>query len=416
MMQLLQRAFDEICFLAGRLVVAYARVWFALFWQPYSYTYMSRWRSAMHWDGKLVHEGIRLTRQVRYSSQYAAETLDIVQPAEATSPRPSLTSPKELVPIVYVHGGAFLAASSELMLSGISFLGRAGHTVYSLDYPLAPQHRYPTALVSVLRGLAFVRQAYGVERCAIMGDSAGGNLVTMAAAMMSNPKLLRQLQESTGEPLLEMKFPVLEQLLCLYGILDTESSLQEAPWLVDIALRFIYDSYAPRGEAKTTPFCICDLADDIDHYPPTLLVAGEKDPIFRSSTRARDVLHARGVDVTYRAYPSTHAFLGFPRTWPLPRQYQQSSVDAMHAILAYLRGEPMSDTPAPIIAAPMLDRFLGMWEVALLMGLAPLPILFVSGPLFILSCFLFVAILGLVGPIGGILIFYFKHRKLPEHW
>merc|ERR1712010_268558 len=93
--------FDWVCFFCGRWVVRYIRLWFALFWQPYHYLYMTRARSGMHWDGKMYGEGIQITRHVRYSSKHALETLDIIQPS---------TPPSEpRTPIVYIHGGAFIA-------------------------------------------------------------------------------------------------------------------------------------------------------------------------------------------------------------------------------------------------------------------------------------------------------------------
>ena len=274
------RTFDEVCFFAGRMVLRYARAWLAIFWTPYHYVFMSGLRSPQHWDGHRSQAGITLTRHVRYSAAHRDETLDVIRPAAQPGPTPPPSAP---TPIVYVHGGAFVAASSELMLHGTCFLGRAGFTVFSLDYPLSPEHRHPVALVSVLRGLAFIRAAYGVERCLLFGDSAGGNLVSMAAAMLSNRGLLEELARRTGEPLLEFKYPAVERVALLYGFLDSEAPLEGASWVVSLGFRFVLDCYAPRGVDSDMPYTFLALRDGIATFPPTLLLAGEADPIFPST-------------------------------------------------------------------------------------------------------------------------------------
>ena len=269
------RTFDEVCFFAGRMVLRYARAWLAIFWTPYHYVFMSGLRSPQHWDGHRSQAGITLTRHVRYSTAHRDETLDVIRPAAQPGPTPPPSAP---TPIVYVHGGAFVAASSELMLHGTCFLGRAGFTVFSLDYPLSPEHRHPVALVSVLRGLAFIRAAYGVERCLLFGDSAGGNLVSMAAAMLSNRGLLEELARRTGEPLLEFKYPAVERVALLYGFLDSEAPLEGASWVVSLGFRFVLDCYAPRGVDSDMPLHVPGVARRHRHLPAHAPAGGRGGP------------------------------------------------------------------------------------------------------------------------------------------
>lgn len=49
--------------------------------------------------------------------------------------------------------------------------------VFSLDYPLAPEHRFPLALEDVVRALEWLRARIPPnEKIAVAGDSAGGGL------------------------------------------------------------------------------------------------------------------------------------------------------------------------------------------------------------------------------------------------
>ena len=77
-------------------------------------------------------------------------------------------------PIVYAHGGGFICASSELLTHSLTPLVRAGAPVYSIDYPLAPEHPFPAAVVSILRTIAWVKRRTGCASLTLLGDSAGG--------------------------------------------------------------------------------------------------------------------------------------------------------------------------------------------------------------------------------------------------
>ena len=59
-------------------------------------------------------------------------------------------------------------------------------TVCSINYPLAPEHPFPQALIAVLRAVSWMAKEEGVETLHILGDSAGGNLATMASSLLCN--------------------------------------------------------------------------------------------------------------------------------------------------------------------------------------------------------------------------------------
>lgn len=51
----------------------------------------------------------------------------------------------------YIHGGGFVAANSAVMLHSVTAFSRSPcrSPVYSMDYPLSPEHPYPCPLLSV---------------------------------------------------------------------------------------------------------------------------------------------------------------------------------------------------------------------------------------------------------------------------
>lgn len=81
--------------------------------------------------------------------------------------------------VYLIHGGAFIAGLSSMYYKmGITLIESLGCDVYYIDYRLAPQHVYPCALEDAKTGWAHLQSlGYRPEKIALLGDSAGGNLV-----------------------------------------------------------------------------------------------------------------------------------------------------------------------------------------------------------------------------------------------
>lgn len=82
--------------------------------------------------------------------------------------------------ILYVHGGGYVSCSPTTYRPLTAALARhARRRVFSPDYRLAPEHRYPAALEDVLAAYNWLRTDLNIPPGAISfaGDSAGGGLV-----------------------------------------------------------------------------------------------------------------------------------------------------------------------------------------------------------------------------------------------
>ncbi len=122
------------------------------------------------------------------------EKLDIITPASGIPER---------VPVVFIHGGGRISGSKgrfyNLPLLG---LADAGHRVFSLNYPLAPELPHPFALRSLLRALVTLKSQGHLSRgMHLVGDSAGGNLAVMLGLIIKNPALLRLVDFTEPETL-----------------------------------------------------------------------------------------------------------------------------------------------------------------------------------------------------------------------
>lgn len=87
--------------------------------------------------------------------------------------------------IVHIHGGAFIAMSSSYHQSYLrKYANALKIPIFSIDYRLAPEYRYPLALQDCIKAytwiLQFLKEVVGadVKKIIVFGDSAGGNLGT----------------------------------------------------------------------------------------------------------------------------------------------------------------------------------------------------------------------------------------------
>jgi acetyl esterase/lipase len=124
----------------------------------------------------VVLMGLALAAQtVEYSNVGAKMEMDIVRPANATTPAPA---------VLLVHGGGFRAGNRQSYAALAQKLAARGYVAATASYRLAPRHQFPAAVEDVKAAVRFLRAnaaKYGIdsERIGAWGGSAGGHLVLM---------------------------------------------------------------------------------------------------------------------------------------------------------------------------------------------------------------------------------------------
>jgi acetyl esterase len=102
--------------------------------------------------------------------------------------------------LVYFHGGGFTVGSVDTHDALCRMFARDGRcAVLSVDYRLAPEHKFPTAAddaFDALRWLHAHAAEYGIDenRLAVGGDSAGGTLATVCAVLARDADIELALQ------------------------------------------------------------------------------------------------------------------------------------------------------------------------------------------------------------------------------
>ena len=93
--------------------------------------------------------------------------------------------------VLYIHGGGFNSGSAEYAhVLPVKIGSRAEYAVVSAEYRLAPENPFPAGLedcIAVYRGL--LDRGYQGRDIALLGDSAGGNLVFAAALWLRDHDL-----------------------------------------------------------------------------------------------------------------------------------------------------------------------------------------------------------------------------------
>jgi len=213
----------------------------------------------------------------------------------AAGPRPAL---------VYFHGGGFVIGSLETHDGTCRALANAsGCTIVSVDYRLAPEHRFPAAPEDCYAALRFAAEAgaeIGVDpsRLAVGGDSAGGNLAAVTALLARErrgPDLAFQL----------LVYPVTDARF------DTPSYRENAEgyFLTAKMMRWFWDHYLEHTHQAEDPLASPLRAKDLAGLPPALVVTAGYDPLRDEGEAYAARLREAGVDTELKRYPGM--FHGF---------------------------------------------------------------------------------------------------------
>jgi epsilon-lactone hydrolase len=95
--------------------------------------------------------------------------------------------------LYYLHGGGYISGSAKTNRPiAVPLARRLNQRVFSLDYRLAPEHRFPAAVEDAVAGYRWLLST-GVDpdRLSIAGDSAGGGLaLALVMALRDEGELL----------------------------------------------------------------------------------------------------------------------------------------------------------------------------------------------------------------------------------
>ena len=208
---------------------------------------------------------------------------------------------------IYFHGGGFVICNLDTHDRECRSLANAsGCTVISVDYRLAPEHKFPAAVDDAYAATDYIAQhaaefRIDPERIAVGGDSAGGTLATVVT----------MLARDRGGP--RLKFQLL-----VYPLVDVEDhspSMQEYEkdhFLTREGMDWFLGHYL-RPEDRKHPHVSPMNATNFRDLPPAMIVTAECDPLRDQGEAYARKLQAAGVAVELKRYEGMiHPFLNLP--------------------------------------------------------------------------------------------------------
>ena len=197
--------------------------------------------------------------------------------------------------LLFAHGGGWCLGSAEVYDNPCRALAKAtGCVVLSVDYRLAPEHRYPVPLHDVCDALCWAfehAQALGLDpkRLGVAGDSAGGNLVAAACLLArehGGPSVAHQL----------LIYPALNHRM------DSASyqTYGEGYYLTRELMRFCYATYLSEEAEGASPHVSPLLATSLEGLPGATILTAEFDPLRGEAEDYGARLSQAGVATTVR--------------------------------------------------------------------------------------------------------------------
>jgi acetyl esterase len=196
--------------------------------------------------------------------------------------------------LVFFHGSGFVLCSLDTH-DGMcrNLCAGAGCVVVSVDYRLAPEHKFPAGLDDCVFATSWVSEhAAELEgdagRVVVGGDSAGGNLAAAAAL---------RIRDEVGPPLLGQ--------LLIYPVTDyytpgTPSYRENADGygLTRDTMVWFWDHYLSDPAEAAEPYASPLRARDLSGLPAALVVTAEYDPLCDEGEYYAAKLRAAGTAAT----------------------------------------------------------------------------------------------------------------------
>lgn len=247
--------------------------------------------------------------------------------------------------ILYIHGGGYVAGSTNTHRPVTAALARlTRRRVFSLEYRLAPEHRFPAAFDDSFAAYGWIVDEFsgGAGQIAVAGDSAGGGLVlaVLVAARdagISLPACAVLYSPWTDmEGLIELPHP------------NAERCAMFAPPNIDDFAQAYLDG-ASRSDPRASPF-----KSDMHGLPPILFQVGESELLVEDSRRVHEKIRAAGGQSELEIWPEVfHGWQMLDGLVPEARvALDQSAAFIVHHLEAARTTRPAGGSSRPGAISP----------------------------------------------------------------
>ena len=244
-----------------------------------------------------------------------AETRDITIPGPLGDIplrlyRPAGTDASDRLPaLIYYHGGGWLLGDLESH-DGVCrrFANAARCRVVSVDYRMAPEHKFPAAVedsAAATRWVVEQADSLGIDpdKIAVGGDSAGGNLAAVMAVMARDGVLPPLAFQLLIYPSTDMMMTTVSSQTVTAGVPLTSATMR---WFID---HYLPDTAAAR-DWRASPLRAVDLSG----VAQALVLTCRYDPLCDEGIAYARRLEQEGVRTVHLHYADqTHGFMSMGR-------------------------------------------------------------------------------------------------------
>jgi len=234
----------------------------------------------------------------------------------------------------YVHGSAYVICSTRTHRKLVARLSEiTGLPMFSVDYRLAPEHRFPAAADDVEAGYRWLlAQGYAASDIVIGADSAGGHLTC--------DMLLAHADDPGFQPAGVVLFSPLIDLTL--GLAEQQEAVRLDPAISASAARELVGLYM-QGHDQDNPRLRLDFAR-ADRLPPVYTQVGGFEMLSADARYLDAEIRRAGGTSTLEVWPGMiHVFQALPRLAP-------EATPALRRVAAFI-AEVYSDQPSDEIGA-----------------------------------------------------------------
>jgi acetyl esterase len=234
--------------------------------------------------------------------------------------------------LVFFHGGGWVAGSIDEAEEGASRLAnRSKAIVISVDYRLAPEHRFPAAVED-----CFAVTEWAHRNAAALGGDPGAIAVGGASAGANLAAVVCLVARDTGSP------AIAHQVL-VYPITDYTREMGKYEDVgfgpTPAEMKWFGDNYLRKPANAKNPL-VSPLLGDLHGLPPATIVTAEYDTLTEQTDEYAKKLRRSGVKVQKKQYAGmVHGFFGQPGYYDASRE----AIDFVGGRLRRLRSSSRSE-------------------------------------------------------------------------
>lgn len=231
--------------------------------------------------------------------------------------------------LVFIHGGGWVICDLDSHDAPCRMLtNRVGCVTVSVDYRLAPEHKFPAGVEDSFAATKWVAEHakelnVDPNRLAIGGDSAGGNLSAVVA----------QLARDAGGPKIAFQ-------LLIYPATEPGQDTYSHKTFTDYFLTrediaWFWSQYLNSPDQRKDPRVAPALCKSLKGLPPAFIITAEFDPLRDEGEAYGKRLREAGVEAAVKRYDGMiHGFVSMFTVLDQGKQAIEDSADALKKAFA----------------------------------------------------------------------------------